>query len=966
MRFARRLSEKLKSNFSTFKLLNFSTCIMAAALSAQAVTLELLTNGKGTTLDGWMNAYSDSGSAFGIQTIGDVSWFASSHNTCKLSQTVTLADYGFAESHIQAHPTVTASGIFLAESGSSVCNVTVYELGASGNEIASHVIMDRPDETISSATAFSNTFSLNSSTRKLKYELSGNDSKEWAGYYGPKFRNCSLTISVGVQLWENGPVWAECNIGASNPEDYGYYFWWGDTIGYKRENNAWVASDGSTGNFSFTDGNAFTYGKNSEALLSAGYIDSTGNLALAHDAATAHLGFPWRMPTHADFVALLENCTSTWITTNGVSGRLVTGKGSYADKSIFLPAAGNGGTTYLSEDNYIGYYWSSSPYSSSNTADSRTLDFGEAYFDTRVRSRYLGWSVRPIIAPVSFTFVSDGSTIDTISYQIGDETTVTVPTASRDGNYAFLGYFTAESGGVQIFDENYEFVKETLPSLSWENTLYAHWLRLSTITFVSDGNTVSNVLAQQGNPFPTAPEATKTDYRFLGYFTAATGGTKVYNADRTPVQSVWDSTADVTYYAQWEPVSVPFIVTLRSDGQTVGTINARQSYGIDPVSVPTKENHRFLGYWTEASGGTKVFNENGTPVATTWTRYEDWTLYAHWEATYTFTFVSTDATVGTAVFAEGGTANAPVPQRAGDYMFQGYYTDNGVQVFDASGALVEGALSGLPLNISLYAHWAPPPGSIAKLVYRGQLNLLGSETPATDTQKYTKTMHFKVYDGESAVTPVWFANDIQVTVNKDGSFMAEFGDEALAALIATGVVTHVGVAIGENAGHAIELKPRRELRPVAAVNRALVAEGAGKDPRVGNLYTENALVANNVTISRLEVAGTVTAPGAAKIAVSPVVVGERETLTLLRGDGVNVFSKNRIDLGTTGSVQRGQKIGNQAAPSDGIALIASRKEGTRGLRIPGVIQYCRKGEYVRAPATEPDGVKVTFFPFVGK
>jgi hypothetical protein len=31
-----------------------------------------------------------------------------------------------------------------------------------------------------------------------------------------------------------------------------------------------------------------------------------------------------------------------------------------------------------------------------------------------------------------------------------------------------------------------------------------------------------------------------------------------------------------------------------------------------------------------------------------------------------------------------------------------------------------------------------------------------------------------------------------------------------------------------------------------------------------------------------------------------------------------------------------------------------------------VIQYCRKGEYVRAPASEPDGVKVTFFPFVGK
>ena len=51
---------------------------------------------------------------------------------------------------------------------------------------------------------------------------------------------------VGVQLWEGGPYWAECNVGAITPEEYGYYFWWGDTVGYKRENDAWVASDGSS------------------------------------------------------------------------------------------------------------------------------------------------------------------------------------------------------------------------------------------------------------------------------------------------------------------------------------------------------------------------------------------------------------------------------------------------------------------------------------------------------------------------------------------------------------------------------------------------------------------------------------------------------------------------------------------------------------------------------------------------
>ena len=57
-----------------------------------------------------------------------------------------------------------------------------------------------------------------------------------------------------VQLWDGGPYWADTNIGAERPEEYGYYFWWGDTVGYKRENDVWVATDGSSLNFSFRSG----------------------------------------------------------------------------------------------------------------------------------------------------------------------------------------------------------------------------------------------------------------------------------------------------------------------------------------------------------------------------------------------------------------------------------------------------------------------------------------------------------------------------------------------------------------------------------------------------------------------------------------------------------------------------------------------------------------------------------------
>jgi len=408
-------------------------------------------------------------------------------------------------------------------------------------------------------------------------------------------------------------------------------------------------------------------------------------------------------------------------------------------------------------------------------------------------------------------------------------------------------------------------------------------------------------------------------------------------------------------------------ITFISNDATVGTTNCFDLATLTPPTV-SRDGYRFFGYFTQATGGVQVFDESYAPVnGSTWTPTDGASLYAHWVIeSVNFSFVSENAAVGSAEYQTTNSAPAaPTVSRNGDYKFLGYFTEDGLQVYDEDFHFVQSSLSSLSSDMTLYAHWGVPEGSIAKLVYRGQLTLLGTDTPAADTQKYTKTMHFRVYDDESATTPVWSADDQTVTVNKDGSFMAMFGDETLAALIATGLVSHVGVAIGENAGQAIELKPRREIRPVAAVNRALVAEAAGTNPRVGNLVTENALAANNVTISQLEVAGTVTAPGAGPVDVSPVVVGERETLTLLRGGGVNVFSKNRVDLGTTDNVQRGQKIGSGPAPSDGFALITSSKEGARGLRIPGVIQYCRKGEYVRAPASEPDGVKVTFFPFVG-
>ena len=196
-----------------------------------------------------------------------------------------------------------------------------------------------------------------------------------------------------VQLWEGGPYWATTNIGAEEPEDYGYYFWWGDTVGYKRENNAWVASDGSSSNFSF--GSSNTHNKSIATLQSEGWITSDSILTPEHDAAHVHWGGNWRIPTKQELDDLSSNCDWNWTTMNGVNGYVVRGKGDYASNSIFLPCAGFGYGTSLLDAGSYGYYLSSVP-TSDYYYGAWGLYFGSSGHYARYNSRSDGQSVRPV------------------------------------------------------------------------------------------------------------------------------------------------------------------------------------------------------------------------------------------------------------------------------------------------------------------------------------------------------------------------------------------------------------------------------------------------------------------------------------------------------------------------------------------------------------------------------------------
>ena len=195
-----------------------------------------------------------------------------------------------------------------------------------------------------------------------------------------------------VQLWAGGPYWATTNIGANRPEEYGLYFWWGDTTGHF-QSSGWFR----LGNFDFdfSPDNSYTYKKTRSSLQSVGWLTGDGVLAPAHDAAHVHWGGAWRMPTKQELDDLRSKCDWRWASMNGVGGYVVCGRGAYASNSIFLPCVGVvRGTRCYGAGSY-GYYWSS--VSDSNYYDSSWhLIFYSSGHRVESGTRFYGRTIRPV------------------------------------------------------------------------------------------------------------------------------------------------------------------------------------------------------------------------------------------------------------------------------------------------------------------------------------------------------------------------------------------------------------------------------------------------------------------------------------------------------------------------------------------------------------------------------------------
>ena len=192
---------------------------------------------------------------------------------------------------------------------------------------------------------------------------------------------CTITANLTLADHEyvdldlpSGTLWATCNVGAEKPEEFGYYYAWGETS---------IKNSYSSSNYKWYNGS-------DDSFTKYGDFD---DLDLSDDAAYVNWGSNWRMPNDYDFRELINthNTTTEKVTQNGVIGLKITSKSN--GKSIFLPLAGyiNGSTLIGAGTN--AYYWSSETYDEERVCYLHIQNGDVTVSDC---SRYMGQSIRPV------------------------------------------------------------------------------------------------------------------------------------------------------------------------------------------------------------------------------------------------------------------------------------------------------------------------------------------------------------------------------------------------------------------------------------------------------------------------------------------------------------------------------------------------------------------------------------------
>lgn len=345
----------------------------------------------------------------------------------------------------------------------------------------------------------------------------------------------------------------------------------------------------------------------------------------------------------------------------------------------------------------------------------------------------------------------------------------TLPEAEKKG-YGFEGWYTALTDGKRVNEDT---------PICGPTTVYALWTpKKYTVSFNGNGMEVNETRTVTfDSPYGKLPKPEMTGYSFKGWFTDVSVGTEVKAEDMVSEDK------DQTLYARWE--ANKYKVKFDGAGGTSKPSEAEVTFASTYSALPQaeREGHTFNGWFTEKSGGTKVFDYTRVSVPS------DHTLFAHWTPNqYRITL---DAAGGNPAKTEKNVTygtkygELKAPSRAG-YSFKGWFSaKSGGEEIKANSLFKEAKAK------TLYARWTPntytvkfdgnggTPGQASKTVtYASTYGTLQNATRkgyAFEGWYTAKTGGTKIISSSTVnITEVqtlyahWTANTYTVTLNYSG------------------------------------------------------------------------------------------------------------------------------------------------------------------------------------------------------
>lgn len=312
------------------------------------------------------------------------------------------------------------------------------------------------------------------------------------------------------------------------------------------------------------------------------------------------------------------------------------------------------------------------------------------------------------------------------SITLSDGTGFTAPTG-----YSFAGWNTANDGSGTSYTASQSGITTNLD-------LFATWTQGASINANTGSANTTYTATLNATSIAVAAAPTKEGNSLTGYWTAASEGVKVANADGSLVantsyadaNSKWNNSGDApSLFAQWE--SATYTVTVAKNNDSYGAVSASSVTGVEyntsisaegatltvgetnvtaTAAANTDEYTYAFNNWTGIPEGGKV-TDNVTVTANFTRTPVDYTLSWNKNAEdaddLTGTYTSGTVAFGTAITAPN------TPTRTG-YTFQGWAES-------ADGDVVEVPATMPAVDKTYYAKWevyvAPTAGVIYSLTF---------------------------------------------------------------------------------------------------------------------------------------------------------------------------------------------------------------------------------------------------------